>query len=1294
MRYKGYFAALAVLMVTALAPPAAAADPPGRESPPDETSVTPPNPPSGDIAVTGAGDATGFHLLVADKANPDRWTELASLSEPLWETDTWIGQWCVTGDGEKAVVVYAPREFSNAAASMYGGGFSAVVDLASGEVTKLATRSTLAYYSPGCGTGDTAALSSMEAGAGESVTRTHISLIDAGEAKTSWTTSVDGQATSLTPAGDGVVGAIGNQLTAITEHGETTPLAGYDGVPFDISADADGGIGFSVATENETIVLRHHKKKTVEVARAAKGAVNLQRGVNGSLYVVGVGASKKAVRGTTPSSWRMIDAPAGRAVSTHGGLLVASSKATRGKDATVPELAAQADANTRSILVTAQLVGGSEISSFAEPTRNPAGAELSPSLVTSDSPKARSFGTTADYSDVTWDPDRTCALPRNDPDYQVYQPTADQVEWAANLAVQDKLTFYRAANWNNLGLPTFSPQGQFPSRHVRVPAQILLGILAQESNQWQASPHTADGYAGNHHQGGFYGLPLYDGDSTNDWDINWAKSDCGYGIGQITTGMRKEDTDVVFTSLQQKTVQMDYATNIAAAHQILQDKWIQTRDAGLTVNGGDPAYMENWWFALWAYNTGFYPKDTANPSAPWGVGWLNNPANPIYLPDRGVFLKTLLPGQGSTYDNAKTPNLWSYPERVIGWGATSQIKYDFNTETYVDSYRTAEYSSGVAAAQPSLTLFCVDSVNSCQPGTKHYETGCNPNTDAQPLPPDCTPPGPCARGDLKCWWHGPVSYINCAQSCGRESLKYTSVDPRPYAPDLPGFEPECSAADLPAGALIIDDVKDGPIGPNGCGSSGRPRGGVFTMKFASDGSGKYPAKIDLHQIGGGFGGHFWFSKTHRTGIDAKFQMTGSWTLSTRLDKWTQIYVHVPKTHAHTQQAHYKIYGTKDGVRDRYIPTARRDNDWISLGTYKFDPNQEQKITLSNMTEDGVWLDDIAWDAVAVVPLAQKPRDMVVAMGDSYGSGEGAGDYYTETNRGYSGSQWQWNACHRSKNSWSRQVTLPGTSATVGANSDMHSPNLDFQFVSCSGATTEQLGLHPQYWQQSLIPGTDPGQRDSVMSGQFGEFPQLESGVLSADTTLVLLSVGGNDARFAHYMEMCAVNHWCTPDDATTEELWTNIRADLEQASRNTAAAIARIRFKAPNAEIVLMGYPRIFFEDPSINCPTSASTPGFTPDEAKLFNRAADWFDITQNSAAASAGVKVTYQDTLGPFTGHGLCGPNLAYLHGVEFGSSGDGDVTGAIAPSRESFHPNPYGVTAYVGALQQHLTDIHYGS
>ena len=216
---------------------------------------------------------------------------------------------------------------------------------------------------------------------------------------------------------------------------------------------------------------------------------------------------------------------------------------------------------------------------------------------------------------------RTCSNPRNDIRAQVYQPSPKQVEWAADLAVQGALTVQRPANWKNSGLPTYNPKSLIPAGTLegggRVPAQILLGILAQESNLWQASNHAVEGMSGNPLVGNFYGRQIYDGSTGNDWDIDWSETDCGYGVGQITDGMRLGQTSP-WSGTQQRAIALDYAANVQASLKMLQEKWNRISGYGLLLNGSDPQYWKNWFYAVWAYNTGFYPNLV--PGQSWGVG--------------------------------------------------------------------------------------------------------------------------------------------------------------------------------------------------------------------------------------------------------------------------------------------------------------------------------------------------------------------------------------------------------------------------------------------------------------------------------------------------------------------------------------------------------------------------------------------------------------------------------------------------------------------------------------------------
>lgn len=109
--------------------------------------------------------------------------------------------------------------------------------------------------------------------------------------------------------------------------------------------------------------------------------------------------------------------------------------------------------------------------------------------------------------------------------------------------------------------------------------------------------------------------------------------DFGYGIMQITSGMPGAFGSVrgSIAPASQASVASDYVYNIAYGAQMLVDKWNNTPRIG----NGDPSVIENWYFALWAYN---------------GWGWVNNPNNPR-------FARVGTPAQN--------PATFPYQERVL-----------------------------------------------------------------------------------------------------------------------------------------------------------------------------------------------------------------------------------------------------------------------------------------------------------------------------------------------------------------------------------------------------------------------------------------------------------------------------------------------------------------------------------------------------------------------------------------------------------------------------------------------------
>jgi hypothetical protein len=161
-----------------------------------------------------------------------------------------------------------------------------------------------------------------------------------------------------------------------------------------------------------------------------------------------------------------------------------------------------------------------------------------------------------------------------------------------------------------------------------------------------------------------------DGETTDTGLIDWSQSDCGYGIGQITTGMclaqgQNNDNECAWpstlTSDQQLAIAIDYQANIVAAAELLVDEWNTLWGLGITPDGTDvPSggsyanYIGEWYMAIWAYNSGVEPgspkygnttgctpgptcTDNGGTGGNWGLGYADNPINPAYPPDRPVF---------------------------------------------------------------------------------------------------------------------------------------------------------------------------------------------------------------------------------------------------------------------------------------------------------------------------------------------------------------------------------------------------------------------------------------------------------------------------------------------------------------------------------------------------------------------------------------------------------------------------------------------------------------------------------
>ena len=1213
---------------------------------------------SGDAAYQLVGTADGLAVVKGEARTGYRWETFAQITVPGVETDRWIGNFCLTADASRMVVVYAPRATTNSEAGFGEGAWASVIDTKTGKQSSLGRGYSISYANPGCGAGQRAALTRSSAGT------TSIASFDTVDKASRWTANVPRQLTSIVPLDDGsVLGAAAGQIVRVRDGGAVENVAETTGTAYDL-----------VVTGNR-LTFAEHKGATATVRTGTvpdAGTVKLRSIGSGKLEQIGVEPDS--------SGHTYVLGPLRTTAALPSGLRSAP-KLQPGADISTTGLIGTSDAAAPSTL------GGSAAGDATVDVRSietgksttlevpPAGDDVTSSPVgTLDTPRARIAAAAAGSNSNPSEAERTCAIPRNDPRAQALQPKPRQVEWAVNRIVSGQLTITRPANWNSTGMASYQPGSLFPTKALsgggRIPSQVLLGILAQESNLWQASRYTKPGATGNPQIGVFYGTAQSAGVNDNAfWAVDFSNADCGYGVGQVTDGMRlagrEQGRPAALSVAKQQAVALDYTANIAAAAQILTDKWNQTRADGTTINNGDPTKIENWFAATWAYNSGYHAKGEADSNGAWGLGWLNNPVNPAYPANRKAFL------DGNAADAAH-PQDWPYPEKIMGFAANSLTLVEKQTAdappTEVAGYRTAWWNGtdetapkNRTAVKPPLTTFCQQGVNECAPIYTGY----------------------CSRSDLHCWWHGNATWKeDCDTTCGNEFYRFSpAADYMTEQANGESFPPACTRAGLPSNARVVDDIPiatdDGTLNanPTRAGCSKVTTEGSFRFNFGAAGaSGSYPAKIDTHQLGGGFNDHFYFTHTWATNNTPASSVTGTWTLGGSLQQWGRVWIHTPDNGAWAKDARYDINLGDGRTKSRVLPQRNWSNKWSSVGVFQF--NGTPSVSLSNITndaDDNAARDDVAWDAVAFEPLSAKPKDIVVNIGDSYSSGEGApgdtpGGYIPVSDTNGDDAYFQ-DACHRSVNSWTNRAVLPGATASVASRDSARDTSLDYHSVACSGAQATNL-LTTKQW----------------------EPPQLTQGYLDENTTLVTMSIGGNDIGFGVVIQGCIFKGVCEAKQKPAAY------AALDVLKSRLDATYTEIRRQAPNAKIAVMGYPNIF-ED-GVKCVAGMEQ----ADQAWLVQLGVDLNQtIRDRITAQNAGPKMIFMDPAPAFKGHNVCAsdpaihttlPLVTNLYGARrsgekawFNIPVTSGADAIFAVSQQSFHPKVLGTGYEAELLEQAL-------
>lgn len=232
--------------------------------------------------------------------------------------------------------------------------------------------------------------------------------------------------------------------------------------------------------------------------------------------------------------------------------------------------------------------------------------------------------------------------------------------------------------------------------------------------------------------------------------------------------------------------------------------------------------------------------------------------------------------------------------------------------------------------------------------------------------------------------------------------------------------------------------------------------------------------------------------------------------------------------------------------------------------------------------------------LAAGPASAVSGTEYVALGDSYSSGVGTNDYDPSSGD-----------CKRSPAAYPSLWNAANKPAS-------------FSFVACSGAKTSDVNAK-------------------------------QISALKSSTSLVSITIGGNDAGFTNVMTSCITGG----DGGCNTAVNNAINYVQNTLPGNLDGTYAKIKAAAPSAHVVVLGYPHFYQLGGSCKVGLSDTSRGY-------INHGADVLDDTIAARAKAAGF--TFADVRGVFTGHEICSSDW-WLNSLN------------ITNVTESYHPTKDG-------------------